>query len=76
MESIPFILIARLVVGLAAGIWLANAAGDTLPAAVERAVAPVRGRAPDDDDISDPARPFAPRYRPVIAAWFRRGGER
>lgn len=58
--------------GTAAGLWLAQAGGDALPATAARA-APIRGRAPSEEDISDPARPFSPRYRPVIEAWFRRG---
>lgn len=58
--------------GTAAGIWLAHAGGEALPGTAERAATPVVGRAPGEDDISDPARPFSPHYRPVIAAWFHR----
>ncbi len=57
--------------GTAAGLWLAHAGGEALPVATARA-APIRGRAPSEEDISDPARPFSPRYRPLIEAWFRR----
>lgn len=57
--------------GTAAGLWLSDASGASLPDPPIRVALAPPGGSPDDD-ITDPARPYPRRYHPLIARWFAR----